>query len=210
MTISEMHELFRTLGQQMGMQTIRAVLPEEIDKFLNATIVEKVRSVLVENTTLHYNNLLAVQQKGTSPINALRTLYAETTNPTESNVFVYLGVSVKYGIDNVSRYCRIIDNVELENVLNDYCSAPSEKYPIAVFTTSGFDIYPNDESGSPIVSKTIKYIKNPAVVNKATNTDCDLPSYLHTEIVNTAVNKFFASVGYTTHVNKTDKTNNNK
>ena len=41
MTIQEMHQLFRVVGQQMGMQTIRAILPEEIDVFLNMAINDR-------------------------------------------------------------------------------------------------------------------------------------------------------------------------
>ena len=35
MDISQMHEMFRTVGQQVGMQDVRAILPESIDIFIN-------------------------------------------------------------------------------------------------------------------------------------------------------------------------------
>ncbi len=41
MNIGEMHVTFRELAQQMGMQTVRAILMEDIDICLNAAIIEK-------------------------------------------------------------------------------------------------------------------------------------------------------------------------
>ena len=41
MNIAEMHNVFRTLGQQMGMQLNRGILPESIDIYLNEAIIEK-------------------------------------------------------------------------------------------------------------------------------------------------------------------------
>lgn len=49
MNIGEMHVTFRELAQQMGMQTVRAILMEDIDICLNAAIIEKARNVIVEN-----------------------------------------------------------------------------------------------------------------------------------------------------------------
>lgn len=43
MDIVKMHETFRTLGQQKGMQLVRAILPEEIDVYINDVIAEKTR-----------------------------------------------------------------------------------------------------------------------------------------------------------------------
>ena len=39
----------------------------------------------------------------------------------------------------------------------------------------------------------------PKVVSEANKVDCDLPAYVHQEIVERAVQKFFTSVGATTH-----------
>ena len=50
MNIQEMHNIFRTLGQQMGLQRIRGILPESIDVYINDAIIEKVRSVVIANT----------------------------------------------------------------------------------------------------------------------------------------------------------------
>ena len=41
-----MHQYFRVYGEQMGLELIRNILPEEIDIYLNTAINEKVREVL--------------------------------------------------------------------------------------------------------------------------------------------------------------------
>lgn len=44
MTIIEMHKLFRDLGQRMGLQQVRAILPQQIDNVLNVVINDTVNS----------------------------------------------------------------------------------------------------------------------------------------------------------------------
>ena len=74
MNIGEMHVTFRELAQQMGMQTVRAILMEDIDICLNAAIIEKARNVIVENVgPVPYNDKVARQNASISPVNALRT-----------------------------------------------------------------------------------------------------------------------------------------
>lgn len=72
-----MHELFRVLGQQMGMQKVRAILPESIDVLLNTSIVHCVRQITNSNVTTNFGNIVAIQKNKVSVINALRTLYTE-------------------------------------------------------------------------------------------------------------------------------------
>ena len=43
MTIGEMHVMFRQLAQQMGMQTIRAILPSEIDACINVAVNDVIK-----------------------------------------------------------------------------------------------------------------------------------------------------------------------
>ena len=47
MNIGEMHVMFRELAQQMGMQTTRAILPEDIDICLNIAIKDTVKELIV-------------------------------------------------------------------------------------------------------------------------------------------------------------------
>lgn len=90
MTIQEMHELFRVLGQQMGMQKVRAIMPESIDNLLNTSIVHCVRQIITSNVTTNFGNIVATQKNKISVINALRTLYTEREIDVEYETEEYL------------------------------------------------------------------------------------------------------------------------
>ena len=40
-----MHKMFRQYAQQMGMQNVRAILPEQIDLFINNSISDTINQV---------------------------------------------------------------------------------------------------------------------------------------------------------------------
>ena len=138
MTVGEVHNMFRTYAQQQGMQTVRAILPEDIDIYVNTQIVNKVRSVVLENTMTSFNDKVSIQRNAISPINAMRTLY-ETKQITDisgdgkrltpynvnidfdEEVMFYTGVVVYYPT-NKSYSCRLIEGESLEDTMNDYCT----------------------------------------------------------------------------------------
>lgn len=247
MTTKEMHIRFRTIGQAKGLQLVRAVLPESIDEYLNAAMIEKCRSILISNTSTQFQGLITNIDNPTSPYNALRTLFREemftptlrqineyyrvTRNNHKKDVLAYLSVAVEYGgrkdkkrggnvvknvlySENPRRYpCRIIEPDKIYYILNDYCTAPSKEYPCCVIDGSNgkgrpvdFQIY---TGGNSIYQVYISWIDMPAKIwnNHKNITDddgeiipdveCDLPDYLHDEIVEMAVNKYFTSVGST-------------
>lgn len=70
-----MHSAFRILGQQMGMQLVRGILPEHIDIYLNAVIVEKVQQELLTGVRTVLQEQVNTQSSTMSPINLFRTLY---------------------------------------------------------------------------------------------------------------------------------------
>lgn len=70
-----MHNTFRILGQQMGMQLNRGILPESIDVYINNAITEKVRTELFSGVHTALQESAGVQASTMSTINSLRTLY---------------------------------------------------------------------------------------------------------------------------------------
>lgn len=222
-----MHTLFRTLGQQMGIQEVRGILPESIDRFLNLNITKKVRNVLTENGIINFQNRVAIQRNELQPINALRTLYkVKTIDPSGfdegktydlsaiTDLYIILGFSICYNEETTNEEvetedlfykCRIIDDIELETTRFDYCNKDSKEYPIVTISLEQIE-----QTTATQVAKfycgnatpkglKIRYIKKPAIVNKLASTpiDCDLPEYLHTEIVELAVKDFMISLGMT-------------
>lgn len=213
MDISQMHEMFRTVGQQVGMQDVRAILPESIDIFINIAIIEKARSIVMENTKTAFPNRVSIQNNFVSPINALRTLYRRKeitiTDITKDvqlsqldNVFLYTSFAIRYNNNDSEYKCRFIDGDKLEETLNDVLNGASWDYPICSMfngenNSEYLKVFINSNSHTPNAI-IIKYIANPAVVkfskNAAECINCDLPDYLHSEIVELAVSKFFKSV----------------
>ena len=80
MTIEEMHVWFRQNAQQMGLQNVRAILPEQIDLLLNTSIYDTVNQIIQQNIGITNDRVLTDNSK-IGQINALRTLYKVIITP---------------------------------------------------------------------------------------------------------------------------------
>lgn len=248
MDIREMHVVFREMAQQMGMQTTRAILSEDIDIVLNSTIIDKVREVLLQSVqSANYPDKVIRQNSTLAPVNAIRTLYCKThvlassisteaidgeanevypwTFTCNSNslsvnkhkVMLYTGFKVSY--NNKEMYdCRIIENEDLGQTLRDFCNRAAPDAPIVtvignkdaitvdIYTGTTKNTWTNKNHFVKPAIVQILYIREPAKVhfdllnedrNTNTDVDCDLPAYLHTEVVERAVSKYLVSIGAT-------------
>ena len=74
MNISDMHVWFRQYAQQMGMQNVRAILPEQIDILINTSITDTVNQIIRENVGITNDRVITDNSK-IGQINALRCLY---------------------------------------------------------------------------------------------------------------------------------------
>ena len=74
MNIAEMHVWFRQYAQQMGMQNVRAILPEQIDVLINTSISDMVNQLVRENVGIRNDRVITDNSK-IGQINALRSLY---------------------------------------------------------------------------------------------------------------------------------------
>lgn len=226
MNIGEMHVTFRELAQQMGMQTVRAILMEDIDICLNAAIIEKARNVIVENVEpVPYNDKVARQNASISPVNALRTLYTAGTvnggditgNGTEvdpykinidsDGIMLYTGFQVSYNGKTIYD-CRIIEAEDLGQTLRDFCNRAAKDAPIVTIfgDESGINVDIYTGRNNIVKPQLVKYlyIKEPAKVKFDEDREedwvnCDLPPYLHMEIVMRAVQIYLASIGATSN-----------
>lgn len=86
MTITDMHIMFRQLAQQMGMQNVRAILPEQIDLLLNTAIIDVVNEIIKRNIASTNDRVITDNSK-IGQINALSTLYKNA----EVQIFKYNG-----------------------------------------------------------------------------------------------------------------------
>lgn len=86
MNIADMHLMFRQLAQQMGMQNVRAILPEQIDLLLNTAIIDVVNEIIKRNIA-GTNDRVITDNSKIGQINALSTLYKDV----EVQIFKYKG-----------------------------------------------------------------------------------------------------------------------
>lgn len=233
MDIYAMHVLFRTLGQQQGLQLIRGILAESIDNFINESI-HKVLSTLLYSNVQPSKDSHTPQYTKISPLNAFHTLYCtqeqnivlenegeEINIVLSTTPFSVTNFVLKYS-DEKKYDCRIIEHERLQQTLNDYINRASRDYPI-VSLTNGIDdktykisIFTGNNQ-QDVTSIITSYIKMPSVVKldeeyygtiRDTSVSCDLPEHLHRSIVEGAVQLWFETLGLTS--NKPQQENINK
>lgn len=244
MDISEMHQMFRQYTQQMGMQNVRAIMPEQIDLIINNSISDTINQVITQNIGITNDRVISDASK-LNQVNALKSLYKvwkgsiadvtikgkEKTNYTISfqlplNNFKTTGsyiddgnsstaISFLYMVDLSINYkksdfvtnvfpVRIVDDQFVADVVNDFVLAPTMRSPVASIHDNLVELYidkadakPEDRQpftfkGVSINELRLSYIAKPAVVRFAedvdgTNVNCDLPEYMHVDIVKHAV-----------------------
>lgn len=263
MNIADMHIMFRQLAQQMGIQNVRAILPEQIDLLLNTAIIDVVNEIIKRNIA-GTNDRVITDNSKIGQINALSTLYKDA----EVQIFKYdgdKGFTLNGGIKsiqtvmttgfefditcnhepqvektaipsdymyicdfNINYYTsrsngntrlktdwfpvRIIDDIYVADVLNDFILAPSFRSPIAHLVNRDeghikmkiyIDRKKNGQSSIPNELKPsnlrISYIAKPVMVKYvedvgSSNVNCNLPEYLHGDIVKRAVDLYHASI----------------
>ena len=69
-----MHVWFRQYAQQMGMQNVRAILPEQIDLLINSSITDTINQIITQNIGVTNDRIITDNSK-IGQINALRSLY---------------------------------------------------------------------------------------------------------------------------------------
>lgn len=244
MDISEMHKMFRQYAQQMGMQNVRAILPEQIDLLINNSISDTINQVITQNIGITNDRVISDASK-LNQINALKSLYkvwkgsiANATvkgkektnyiisfqlpllnfktngNYTEDNVSS-TAISFLYAVDLSINYkkadfitnvfpVRIVDDQFVADVVNDFVLAPKMRSPVASIHDNLIELYIDKADEKPSSSQPFKfngvsinelrfsYIAKPAIVKFAedvdgNNVDCDLPEYMHVDIIKHAV-----------------------
>lgn len=244
MDISEMHKMFRQYAQQMGMQNVRAILPEQIDLLINNSISDTINQVITQNIGITNDRVISDASK-LNQINALKSLYkvwkgsiANATikgkektnyiisfqlpllnfktngNYIEDNVSS-TAISFLYAVDLSINYkksdfitnvfpVRIVDDQFVADVVNDFVLAPKMRSPVASIHDNLIELYIDKADEKPSSSQPFKfngvsinelrfsYIAKPAIVKFAedvdgNNVDCDLPEYMHVDIIKHAV-----------------------
>lgn len=244
MDIQEMHQMFRQYAQQMGMQNVRAILPEQIDLLINNSISDTINQVITQNIGITNDRVISDASK-LNQVNALKSLYKvwkgsiadatvkgkektsyiisfqlplnnfKSTGSYTDNDVSSTAISFLYVVDLSINYkktdfvtnifpVRIVDDQFVADVVNDFVLAPKMRSPVASIHDNLIELYidkadnkPNEReaftfNGVSINELRLSYIAKPAVVRFAedingTNVNCDLPEYMHVDIVKHAV-----------------------
>lgn len=244
MDIPEMHRMFRQYAQQMGMQNVRGILPEQIDLLINNSISDTINQVITQNIGITNDRVISDASK-LNQVNALKSLYKvwkgsiadatikgkektsyiisfqlplnnfKTTGSYTDDANSSTAISFLYVVDLSINYkksdfvtnvfpVRIVDDQFVADVVNDFVLAPTMRSPVASIHDSLIELYidkadakPEDSQpftfkGVSINELRLSYIAKPAVVRFAedvdgTNVNCDLPEYMHVDIVKHAV-----------------------
>lgn len=223
MTIGEMHVMFRQLAQQMGMQTIRAILPSEIDACINIAINDVIKKLIAENLGSAGNEQVTIYNARVGQINGLSTLSKRLslTAPIKSNqrncyttyvpldtVMYITAVEIGYEGTNSFYDARVTQAELLGRTLEDYCNAPTYKSPVVVFLGQvdrvDVEIYSSSTGNGLMPTKAnAVIISKPAVVMysdvEGDGVNCDMPDYMHIDIVKAAAEIYLRSVGITSN-----------
>lgn len=150
MTRDEMHTLFRELGQQMGLQNIRGIIPDEIDMLLNAEVSNKVNTIIKENTDNTTDKVTGDNAK-VSQINALSTLYKTVElNLCKNKLGVKLFLELLDENVNVGKLTRCIQDMPAHLLIVDFAInyIKSTSGIVPTYVASGYFLKDlNKESG---------------------------------------------------------------
>ena len=150
MNIQEMHNVFRTLGQQMGIQLIRGILPESIDVFINNVINDTVRNELLTGVHTAIQDSVNTQASTMSPINKFRTLYRTTRYSIDVNNVNINNSKVSFYNKSNSYHILNIPTIKSDIILND------DEYKINPMMYLGFSIeYSNTQRGNAVACRLI-------------------------------------------------------
>lgn len=122
MTTPEMHVMFRQYAQQMGMQNVRAILPEQIDLLLNTSIMDVTNQVIKENIGITNDRVITDNSK-IGQINALRSLYHVRyieMSPVPSQITEKRIFSFSASDRNTGRMTTDFDRISDNNLLPEY------------------------------------------------------------------------------------------
>ena len=247
-----MHVYFREYAQQMGMQNVRTILPEQIDICINTSIIDTVNRLIRENVGFK-NDKVILDNSKIGNVNALRPLIGideiALNNPMitnfgrlsidndaffnvsiNNNYLYVVDFKVNFAINTSMGYeegaggdinvhepdvvftnfkpVRIIEDQYIAETQNDFVLKSRVTSPIIVLHDDNFDFYVDKFvkgnrgyyfNGSFIVYKLLmNYIKRPDTVTyyqgRGGSVSCNLPEYLHVDIVKQAVDLYHASL----------------
>ena len=197
MKVKEIHNEFMLLAQQMGMKSVRAILPEELDRLINLEAIEYVKDVFSRNRELDGISDNVIRLTELSSLHTSIKLEAEQGD-------IMFGTGYKIELNNYttpmfytsvysfkgdkSYRCRLIDLDLVSETMNDYHSKSIVISPICYKTESNIEVIATFEIDKFLVN----YIKYPTPISSVTDTTNELSDVAMKEVIKRAVNTYNA------------------
>ena len=199
MKVKEIHNEFMLLAQQMGMKSVRAILPEELDRLINLEVIEYIKDVFSRKGNRELDGISdnVIRLAELNPLHTSIKLEAEqgdimfgtgykielTNYPTPmfyTSVYSFMG--------DKSYRCRLIDLDLVSETMNDYHSKSIVISPICYKTESNIEVIATFEIDKFLVN----YIKYPTSISSVTDTTNELSDVAMKEVIKRAVNTYNA------------------
>lgn len=201
MKITEIHDRFVLLAQQMGMKTVRAILPEQIDELINTESINYVRDIFSRKGNRELDGISdnVIRLNELDPLLVSRHIVgARKTDITfgtgyRINITVFIPqimylVSVSSLTGEALAKCRLIEIDYVPQTQNDYHSKSVVVSPICYKLEDGIEVIGNFDVTKFIVT----YIKYPTLVNLETDTTNELSDIAMQKVIERAVNTYNA------------------
>lgn len=189
-------------------ETVRNIISKNVANSLQVGILPQAASITPINALrtlyrVHHTDITESNYFNDNPFELIVDFH---------NVLLYTDFYIDYKNGKKDVHCRLIEPDRLSDALTDYCTRPTINEPIVTMFTEVAENYltvlkvmtGQTESDDKKVINGIKicYINNPKIVKynvegQNEGVDCDLPEYLHEEIVQLAVKKYIASISPT-------------
>lgn len=201
MKVLEIHDRFRLLAQQMGMGTVRAVLPEQIDEIINIEILNYVKNIFSRKRNRELNgisdnvvrlselNPLLVTQSFGNLVKGDVTFgkgYGRTIKSLIPQPMYFTTVTSFTG-EKLYK-CRLIELDKVSDTANDYHSKSITISPICYITADNIEVLATFR----IDGLKVSYIKYPTPIDSVTETTTELSDVSMQEVIERAVNTFNA------------------
>lgn len=199
MKVKEIHNEFMLLAQQMGMKSVRAILPEELDRLINLEVIEYIKDVFSRKGNRELDGI----SDNVIRLSELSSLHTSIKLEAEQGDIMF-GTGYKIELNNyatpmfyTSVYsfkgdkfyrCRLIDLDLVSETMNDYHSKSIVISPICYKIESNIEVIATFEIDKFLVN----YIKYPTSISSVTDTTNELSDVAMKEVIKRAVNTYNA------------------
>ena len=199
MKVKEIHNEFMLLAQQMGMKSVRAILPEELDQLINLEVIEYIKDVFSRKGNRELDGI----SDNVIRLSELSSLHTSIKLEAEQGDIMF-GTGYKIELNNYatpmfytsvysfkgdkSYRCRLIDLDLVSETMNDYHSKSTVISPICYKTESNIEVIATFEIDKFLVN----YIKYPTSISSVTDTTNELSDVVMKEVIKRAVNTYNA------------------